>query len=54
MAKNKNKQVDEIQFRYENERLWLFVIKETDKYYYGAVDNSPLEKCLKYCNNRRV
>ena len=41
MAKNKNNKVHEIKFRYEDERLGLLVSKETDKYYYRAVDGQP-------------
>ena len=34
MAKTKDKEVDLVKFRYKNERLWLLVIKETEKYYF--------------------
>ena len=54
MAKNKDKKVDLIKFRYKNERLWLLVTKETDKYYFGTVDNKPTETGLKFGDKRRV
>ena len=50
----KNKKVDLVKFRYKNERLWLLVMKETDKYYYGTVDNQPIYPGLKYGDKRRV
>ena len=43
----KNKKVDLVKFRYKNERLWLLVSKETDKYYFGTVANDPIEPGLK-------
>ena len=46
--KTKNKKAELIKFRYNNERLWLLVTKETEKYDYGAVDNKPTEKGLNY------
>ena len=54
MAKTKDKKVDLVKFRYKNERLWLLVTKETDKYYFGTVDNKPTEPGLKYGDKRRV
>ena len=54
MAKNKDKKVDLIKFRYKNERLWLLVTKETDKYYFGTVDNKPIYPGLKFGDKRRV
>ena len=44
----KNKKVDLVKFRYKNERLWLLVTKEIDKYYFGTVDDKPTEPGLKY------
>ena len=38
----KNKKVDLVKFRYKNERLWLLATKETDKSYFGTVDNLSL------------
>ena len=32
MAKNKDKKVELVKFRYKNERLWLLVTKQTEKY----------------------
>ena len=43
-----------VKFRYKNERLWLKVDKVESKYYYGTVDNTPLEGPLKYGDRRRV
>ena len=54
MTKTKNKKAELIKFRYKNERLWLLVTKETDKYYFGTVDNKPTEPGLKYGDKRRV
>ena len=54
MAKNKDNKVDLVKFRYKNERLWLLVTKETDKYYFGTVDNKPTETGLKFGDKRRV
>ena len=54
MAKNKDKKVDLIKFRYKNERLWLLVTKETEKYYFGTVDNKPIYPGLKFGDKRRV
>ena len=50
----KNKKVDLVKFKYKNERLWLLVMKETDKYYFGTVDNKPTEPGLKYGDKRKV
>ena len=53
MTKTKNKKAELIKFRYKNERLWLLVTKETDKYYFGTVDNKPIYPGLKYGDKRR-
>ena len=50
----KAKKADLVKFRYKAERLWLLVTKETDKYYYGTVDNKPIYPGLKYGDKRRV
>ena len=50
----KNKKIDLVKFIYKNERLWLLVTKETDKYYYGTVDNKPIYPGLNYGDKRRV
>ena len=50
----KAKKAELIKFRYKAERLWLLVTKETDKYYYGTVDNKPTEPGLKFGDKRRV
>ena len=54
MVKNKEQKVDLVKFRYKNERLWLLVTKETDKYDFGTVDNKPIYPGLKYGDKRRV
>ena len=54
MAKSKDNKVDLVKFRHKNERLWLLVTKETDKYYFGAVDNKPTEPGLKFGDKREV
>ena len=54
MTKTKNKKAELIKFRYKNERLWLLVTKETDKYYFGTVDNKPIYHGLNYGDKRRV
>ena len=54
MAKNKDNKVDLVKFRYTNERLWLLVTKETDKYYFGTVDNKPIYPGLKFGDKRKV
>ena len=54
MAKTKDKKVDLVKFRYKNERLWLLVTKETDKYYFGTVDNKPIYPGLKFGDKRKV
>ena len=50
----KAKKADLVKFRYKAERLWLLVTKETDKYYYGTVDNKPIYPGLKFGDKRRV
>ena len=50
----KAKKADLVKFRYKAERLWLLVTKETDKYYYGTVDNKPIYPGLKYGDKRKV
>ena len=50
----KNKKVYFVKFRYKHERLWLLVTKETDKYYFGAVDNKPIYPGLNYGDKLRV
>ena len=50
----KAKKADLVKFRYKAERLWLLVTKETDKYYYGTVDNKPIYPGLKFVDKRRV
>ena len=50
----KNRKATLIKFRYKNERLWLLVTKETDKYYFGTVDNKPIYPGLKYGDERKV
>ena len=54
MTKTKNNKAELIKFRYKNERLWLLVTKETDKYYFGTVDNKPTETGLKFGDKRKV
>ena len=55
MAKNKDKRVEYIKFRYHNvERLWLKVSKETDKYDFGTVAYDPTEPGLKFEDKRRI
>ena len=48
----KTKKIDLVKFRYKNERLWLPVTKETDKYYFGTVDNKPIYPGLNYGDKR--
>ena len=48
------KQVEFIKFRHRNETIWLLVTKETKKYYYGIVDNTPIYKGLKYGQRKRI
>ena len=43
-----------VKFLYKNERLWLKVDKVDSKYYYGTVDNKPVDGKLKYGDRRRV
>ena len=54
MYKNKNNKATFIKFRYKNERLWLFLTKETDNYYYRTVYNKPTEPGLKYGDKKRT
>ena len=50
----KAKKADLVKFRYKAERLWLLVTKETNKYYYGVVDNKPIYPVLKYGDKRNI
>ena len=43
-----------VKFLYKSERLWLKVDKVDSKYYYGTVDNKPVDGKLKYGDRRRV
>ena len=54
MTKTKNNKAELIKFRYKNERLWLLVTKETEKYCFGTVDNKPTEPGLKFGGKRKV
>ena len=34
------------------ETLWVLVKKQEGNYYIGTVDNNPVSKTLKYCNQK--